>query len=226
MAGPSEASRIYFRPCDIVCLLSILPAAPVSTTPCCLSLPLGTRISSSGTTFGWLQDVLFMHVQGIVLPWAQLINRSTCNHRCRVADTQAAWRYALLSSFRYLSIVIVYFRHNTTTNVLDKSTDSVHQLFITNGYQGRFREVVSYEGWNSVFWQFYYQIITQIVYVIVTFKSTISTLSMTHIAHISTPTHFKCFGIWSGTLCLYANQYLNRGITMTIPHIAAADGRC
>ncbi len=35
-------------------------------------------------------------------------------------------------------------------------------------------------------------IITQITYVIVTFKSTIPTCSRAHIAHISVPTSFKC----------------------------------
>ncbi len=36
-------------------------------TPRCRSLPLGAGISSSGTTFGWLEDVLFSHVQGVVI---------------------------------------------------------------------------------------------------------------------------------------------------------------
>ncbi len=38
-------------------------------------------------------------------------------------------------------------------------------------------------------------IIGQIVYVIVTFKSTISNFSKAHIVHISTPTSFKCLGV-------------------------------
>ncbi len=39
----------------------------VSPTPCCHSLPLGDGISSSETTYGWLQDALFIHVQGLEL---------------------------------------------------------------------------------------------------------------------------------------------------------------
>ncbi len=34
-------------------------AVQVSPTPCCRSLFLGAGISSSGTTLGWLQDVMF-----------------------------------------------------------------------------------------------------------------------------------------------------------------------
>ncbi len=45
---------------------TILPATPVSLTPCCHSLPLGAWTFGSGTTFSWLQDVLFTHVYGVV----------------------------------------------------------------------------------------------------------------------------------------------------------------
>ncbi len=38
-------------------------------------------------------------------------------------------------------------------------------------------------------------IITQIVYVIGTFKSTTSNFSSVHIAHISTPSSFECLGV-------------------------------
>ncbi len=38
-------------------------------------------------------------------------------------------------------------------------------------------------------------IITQIVYVIITFKSIISAFSTAHIVYISTPTRFKCLVI-------------------------------
>ncbi len=34
-------------------------------TPLWHSLTLGAGMSDSGTTFGWLQDVLFMHMQGV-----------------------------------------------------------------------------------------------------------------------------------------------------------------
>ncbi len=34
---------------------------------CCRSLGLGAGISGSWTTFGWLQDVLFTHLQGVVI---------------------------------------------------------------------------------------------------------------------------------------------------------------
>ncbi len=36
-------------------------------TPLCHSLPLGTGMSVSGTTFGWLHDVLFIHMHGVVI---------------------------------------------------------------------------------------------------------------------------------------------------------------
>ncbi len=45
--------------------MNIVLAARVS--PGCCSLALGTRISGFGTTFCWLQDVLLMHMQGVVL---------------------------------------------------------------------------------------------------------------------------------------------------------------
>ncbi len=44
-------------------------------------------------------------------------------------------------------------------------------------------------------------IITQIVCVIVNFKSVISTISRVHIMHISAPTSFECLGIGWGTHC-------------------------
>ncbi len=65
-------------------------------------------------------------------------------------------------------------------------------------------------------------IITQILNVMVTFKSNISNFRRAYIPHISAPTPFKWLGIWWGTLCLKANQHLNTGITMTIPHIDVA----
>ncbi len=49
----------------------------MSATPRCPSLPLGAEISA--TTFGWLQDVLFTHVQD-----------KNCNSG--VADTRAVWQ--------------------------------------------------------------------------------------------------------------------------------------
>ncbi len=45
----------------------ILTTAQVSPTLCYGSLPLAAWISGFGTTFGWLQDVLFTHVQGVVI---------------------------------------------------------------------------------------------------------------------------------------------------------------
>ncbi len=51
----------------------ILPVVSVSPIPPCHSLPLGTWISGSGTTFGWLQDLLFTHLHDLVILRAQLI---------------------------------------------------------------------------------------------------------------------------------------------------------
>ncbi len=55
----------------------ILPAARVSPLEVHHSMlpffALGAWISGSWTTFSWLQDVLFTHVQGIVILWAKLI---------------------------------------------------------------------------------------------------------------------------------------------------------
>ncbi len=36
-------------------------------TPRCHALPLRGRISSSCTTFDWLQNILFRHVQGVII---------------------------------------------------------------------------------------------------------------------------------------------------------------
>ncbi len=90
---------------------------------------------------------------------------------------------------------------------------------------GRFPEVVSYEGWNNRIWNF---IITQIVYVIVTFKSStcIATFSRAHIAHISTPTSLKCLGIWWGTLFSKLINIWTEEFTMIVPHITAGDWCC
>ncbi len=45
-------------------------------------------------------------------------------------------------------------------------------------------------------------IITQIIYVVVTFKSTIPTCSRAHIVHISVPTSFKCLCMMGYSLSL------------------------
>ncbi len=56
---------MYTEPQNTNLFLNKLPTAQVSPTPRCYSMPLGTGISSSGTTFILLQDVLFTHVQGV-----------------------------------------------------------------------------------------------------------------------------------------------------------------
>ncbi len=57
--------------------------------------------------------------------------------------------------------------------------------------------MVSYKGETVEFDIF---IITQIVYVIIIFKSIISTFTRAHTVHISTPTSLKCLGVIMGVL--------------------------
>ncbi len=53
--------------------LHILSTAWASITPHCRFRPLGTWISGSGITVGWLADVLFTHVHGVIILLALLI---------------------------------------------------------------------------------------------------------------------------------------------------------
>ncbi len=74
--------------------------------------------------------------------------------------------------------------------------------------------------WNHCFMgvetmEFDIFIITQIVYLIVSFKSTSSSAFRAHMSHNSVPTSF------AGVLCLQTNQHVKTGITMTTLHMAA-----
>ncbi len=59
----------------------ILPNARVSVTPHCHPWPRGRGggIYGFSTTFGWLHDVLLIHVHGVVILLAKLIQYSQ-NH--------------------------------------------------------------------------------------------------------------------------------------------------
>ncbi len=76
--------------------------------------------------------------------------------------------------------------------------------------QNRFTEVngaTVYGGWTI---EFDICFSTQTVYVIVNFKSTISSLSRAHIAHHSTHTSCWVYTGVGGLFCLQANQPLNK----------------
>ncbi len=69
-------------------------------------------------------------------------------------------------------------------------------------------------------------IITHNVYVVISFKSTTSSLSRAHIAHLSAPTNFKYLSICCILFCFHTNQHLNTGIAITILHMVAANCLC
>ncbi len=68
--------RVYACVCASTLLSKVYTASSSSVPiPLCHSLPLGAGISGSRTTFCWLQDVLFTHVQGgiVILSFRSII---------------------------------------------------------------------------------------------------------------------------------------------------------